>query len=177
MELYIIYQYKELFPELKGKPLTDALIRDCLGREDAAVSRTEKGKPSVDGVCISVSHSQDTFALLVSAANVGVDIQYSRSVKPDRIAARYFSEREAAYISGDDSEDRFFEIWTRKEAYSKYTGKGLEQIMEKEEVLAREDVTFTDIRLEDGCYCAVCTGKEKGAGTDEIQISYRKQNG
>ena len=46
MELYIIYQYKERFPELKGKPLTDALIRACLGREDAAVSRTEKANPA-----------------------------------------------------------------------------------------------------------------------------------
>ena len=177
MRLYIIYHYKEWFPEIKGKSLTDALIRDCLGREDAVVTRTEKGKPVVDGVCISVSHSVDTFALLVSESNVGVDIQYARNVKSDRIAARYFSDREAAYIEEDESGDRFFEIWTRKEAYSKYTGKGLEQIMGKVEVLAREDVAFTDIRLEDGCYCAVCTGKEKGAETDEIQISYRKQNG
>ena len=184
MKLNIIYDYKSIYPELKGKDLTDALIRDCLGREDAVIERTEKGKPYVslpdcsDTVApfISVSHDGDTFALLVSDAEAGLDIQYARDIKANRIAARYFTAEEAEQTAGDDNEDRFFELWTRKEAYSKYIGTGLEQIMKKEQVLDRDDVIFTDIRLEDGCFCAVCTGREEGDHSDEIQISYGKQD-
>ena len=48
--------------------------------------------------------------------------------------------------------------------------------MKKEDVLERKDVSFRDLRLDDGCFCAVCTGTEEGDASDEIQISYGKQN-
>ena len=108
--------------------------------------------------------------------NVGLDIQYPRNVKADRIAARCFTEYEAAYAAADERRSRFYELWTRKEAYCKYTGLGLEQIMRREDVLEREDVSFRDLRLDDGCFCAICTGTEEGDASDEIQISYGKQN-
>ena len=181
MKLYVIDDYKDVYPHLSGRELTDALIGRCLGREDVRITRDEKGKPSVtfpegcapaEGNFISVSHSEGTFALIVSDRNVGLDIQYARKIDSGKIARRYFSEEEAAYIAADGSGDRFFELWTRKEAYSKYTGLGMEQIMTKVPVLSREDVIFTSFRLEDGCFCTVCAESRKGADQDEIQISY-----
>ena len=85
---------------------------------------------------------------------------------------RFFS----AYVAEDDSGSRFFTLWTRKEAYSKYTGLGMEQIMKKEPVPDDREVLFTDLRLEDGCYCSICSERieEGGQKPDEIQISYRK---
>ena len=182
MKLHVIYDYKSKFPSLSGRALTDALIRECLGREDLIIERTDKGKPYIAGpdsacCCVSVSHDKETFALLVSDRNVGLDIQYCRDVKADRIAARFFSEEEAAYVAEDNTESRFFTLWTRKEAYSKYTGLGMEQIMKKEPVPNDGEVLFTDLMLADGCYCSICSeriGKEGGQMPDEIQISYRK---
>ena len=182
MKLYVIFDYKEKYPALSGRLLTDELIRECLGREDIVIERTDRGKPyiaSTDfaGCCISVSHSGGTFALLVSDRNVGLDIQYRRDVKADRIAARCFPEEEAFYVAEEAAGGRFFTLWTRKEAYSKYTGLGMEQIMKKEPVPDSCEVQFTDFRLEDGCYCSICsgrTGEEGGQEPDEIQISYRK---
>ena len=184
MKLHIINDYKSIYPQLRGKDLTDALIRDCLGREDAVIERTDKGKPYVrltdDDPCgapfISVSHSEDLFALLVSDREAGLDIQHARNAKTNRIAARYFTAEEAEQAAADGTSNRFFEIWTRKEALSKYVGTGLEHIMQKEQVLDRDDVRFTDLRLEDGCFCSVCTGTEEGDHSDEIQISYGKQD-
>jgi len=184
MKLHIINDYKSIYPQLRGKDLTDALIRDCLGREDAVIERTDKGKPYVrltdDDPCgapfISVSHSEDLFALLVSDREAGLDIQHTRNAKTNRIAARYFTAEEAEQAAADGASNRFFEIWTRKEALSKYVGTGLEHIMQKEQVLDRDDVRFTDLRLEDGCFCSVCTGTEEGDQSDEIQISYGKQD-
>ena len=178
MKLYIIYDYKSICPDLSGKALTDALIRRCLGREDAVIRRTEKGKPYVrfqeadhDGPFISVSHSESTFALLVSETEAGMDIQYARGSIAERIAARYFTEEEAETVAADDTGDRFYELWTRREAYSKFTGIGLEQVINKEP-LPEGNVRFIDLRLEDGCFCAICTVAEEGDQSDEIQISY-----
>ncbi|MGX8773866.1 MAG: 4'-phosphopantetheinyl transferase family protein [Bacillota bacterium] len=180
MKLHVIHDYKSIHPGLKGSELTDAMIRGCLGREDALIERTERGKPYVslpgegppEAPFISVSHSEGTFALLVSDREAGLDIQYARKVKTEKIAARYFTAEEAEYAAADETAGRFFELWTRKEAYGKYLGTGLEQIMKTEQVLSREDVRFTDLILEDGCFCAVCTGAEEGDQSDEIQISY-----
>ncbi|MBQ3321387.1 MAG: 4'-phosphopantetheinyl transferase superfamily protein [Firmicutes bacterium] len=185
MKLYVIKDYKKAFPALKGKELTDALIRQCLSSEDAVITRNERGKPFVchpgqvsgdNRVFISVSHSKDTFAMIEADRNVGLDIQYHRDVKADRIAARCFTEDETAYAAAEGWGSSFYKLWTRKEAYSKYTGLGLEQIMKREDVLERKDVSFRDLRLDDGCFCAVCTGTEEGYASDEIQISYGKQN-
>lgn len=178
----MIFDYKEKYPALSGRALTDALIRECLGREDIVIARTGRGKPYIadpvcEGFCISVSHSGMTFALLVSDRNAGLDIQYARDVDAGRIAARFFSEEEAASVAEDSTGSSFFRLWTRKEAYSKYTGMGMEQIMRKEPVRDDRDVLFTDLRLEDGCYCSICSErreKEGGQMSDEIQISYRK---
>lgn len=177
VKLHVIYDYKSIYPELSGKALTDALIRRCLGREDAEIYRSDKGKPFVRypeadtvGPFISVSHSMSTFALLVSDTDAGVDIQYVRDTNGERIAARFFTEEEANEVAADDTGDRFYELWTRREAYSKYTGAGIEHVITKEPMPA--DVCFTELRLEDGCFCAICMAAEEGDQSDEIQISY-----
>ncbi|MEG1743243.1 MAG: 4'-phosphopantetheinyl transferase superfamily protein, partial [Clostridia bacterium] len=42
------------------------------------------------------------------------------------IAERFFTEEEADYVrDGDGDPIRFAKIWVRKEAFCKYTGKGL----------------------------------------------------
>lgn len=175
MELYLIEDYKDSFPQLRGKALTDALIVQVLTEnrylpEDAqpVIQRLDGGKPVLqdnDRIRFSVSHTAELFACVVSAAEeqeetapeMGLDIQYVRSTDTDRLARRYFTEDEVQYLQQQDR-DAFFRLWTRKEALSKYTGRGMAQILEKEPVLAREDVIFTDLVLGDGLYGCICTG-------------------
>lgn len=182
IRLYVKYDYKSGHPELSGRRLTDALIRECLDAEDILIERTEKGKPFLTGpgACgrhISVSHSEGTFALAVSEANIGMDIQYPRNVDTGRIASRCFTEEEAAQVGVDRTGRKFYELWTRKEACSKYTGVGLEQIMKRYGAPVAGDIIYFTFELEDGCFCSICTGaadNEGGCEPDEIQISYRE---
>lgn len=171
MELYIYEDYKDMFPEAGGRELTDMLIIHTLkemGIRVDKVLRTEKGKPYVQradcafraqwegDVYISVSHSGAYFACLVSREPVGVDIQQHRRVKALKISRRYFTREETRYIE-KNGEEGFFFIWARKEAYCKYTGRGMEEILKGTPVLGRGDVKFVDFQLEKGVYCSCCT--------------------
>lgn len=74
----------------------------------------------------NISHTHNMIAVAISNNPVGVDVEQIREIDIG-IAKRFFTEREQNYIekSQDDLYERFFEIWTKKEAYIKCTGKGL----------------------------------------------------
>lgn len=162
MKLYIYENYKDLFPGLTGRELTDRLIAEALeeyGAADTTIHRTDKGKPYTDGdVFFSVSHSGEHLVCLVSEKPVGVDIQSERRADVTKISRRYFTQEECRYVDETGSEG-FFLLWTRKEAYCKYTGRGLEEIIKGTPVLNREDVEFFDFQLEKGLYCSCCIRK------------------
>ena len=85
----------------------------------------EYGKPFIKGFesfCYNVSHTGGTVVLAVSDSKVGVDAEVVRGAK-ENIAKRCFTGEEREY-SGSNSE-KFYEIWTKKEAYIKYFGKGI----------------------------------------------------
>lgn len=90
--------------------------------------KNEYGKPFLKryDFHFSISHTHNAIAVATSKKRVGVDIE--RIQKVDRkIAHRFFSIKENQYIFTPNIgiNERFFEIWTRKEAYSKFVGKDL----------------------------------------------------
>ena len=158
MEIYIIEKYKERYPQMKGSELTDVLIKDCLeeyGVQDPQILRTPNGKPYVEisDTYLSVSHSGEYFLCIIAERPVGIDVQERKNSNSDKIAERYFTEREKSFIR-DNGENGFFTVWTRKEAYSKLTGEGIAEIIRGTEVIGREDIVFTDFQLEDGVWCS-----------------------
>ena len=92
------------------------------------------GKPFLaDGkFSFSVSHSGKYYVLAACADNIGIDIQlYNEPRNWQKIAERWFNERENALIKAMPSfqqEEMFYEIWSRKEAYAKFTGKGISSL-------------------------------------------------
>ncbi len=87
-------------------------------------AKTIKGKPYLPNSewQFSISHSGDTVLCGIHHGEIGADIEKTRPYN-DRVAKRICSPAEYAYIGGDST--RFLEVWTRKEAYAKLTGKGL----------------------------------------------------
>jgi len=78
-----------------------------------------------------VSHSQGWALLAFSLGrNLGVDVEFIRAdVVTDEIAERYFSTQEIAELKALPQRMRaegFFRCWTRKEAYIKARGEGLQ---------------------------------------------------
>jgi 4'-phosphopantetheinyl transferase len=104
---------------------------------DIVLSYGIHGKPYVSlgetecDVHFNVSHSKGfaVFAFCLHA-EVGVDVEWIRAEFPGReIAERFFSGREVAALgklAPERSSAAFFTCWTRKEAYVKARGGGLQ---------------------------------------------------
>lgn len=79
------------------------------------------GKPEVDGVQVSLSHSGDLAAVALTPARaVGVDVQrHTPGLDTRAMAVRYFPPQEVPLVTGPAA---FATLWARKEACVKATG-------------------------------------------------------
>jgi 4'-phosphopantetheinyl transferase len=119
-----------------------ALTRRMLGRLIGVPSDTlefaagEHGRPEIvgpdaaRGFRFNLSHTHGLVACAVTrAVDIGVDVEYAeRRVDILGVARQVFSPVEVAglaALSGAAQRERFFELWTLKEAYIKAIGKGL----------------------------------------------------
>ena len=162
-DIFIFENYRQMFPGLKGRELSDRLIERALsfyGLDDVTVAHTDKGKPYAagTGIYVSASHSGAFFACAVSPHKVGIDIQEERKASVRKIADRYFTAEEQEFIK-ERGGSSFFFLWTRKEALCKLTGNGMADIIGGIPVLGRDDVSFTDFQLEEGIFCSCCISK------------------
>ncbi len=86
------------------------------------------GRPEVDGLSFSLSHSGDR-ALLATARDVpvGADIEALHPVDPDLARSVFAPDEQRAFAALPAAErvPAFFRGWTRKEAYLKARGTGL----------------------------------------------------
>ena len=91
----------------------------------ARICRSQAGKPYFDNLDIyfSVSHTDGLWACLMGPVNCGLDIQVIKPCNYLKIAGRFFSAAENAYVRSQGLEG-FFALWTRREAAGKYSGRG-----------------------------------------------------
>lgn len=120
-------QLQSLFAKL----LLRAVLCDRLKVQNSELefSLTEKGKPclkSDTNVHFSISHTDSLVAVAVSSGEVGIDAEAVKPADP-KLCKRFFtkSEQDFVAVGTPDWLKRFYTVWTRKEAYIKYTGKGL----------------------------------------------------
>ena len=89
--------------------------------EGGEIEILPNGKPIFKSspLFFSISHSENVVAVAVSEREIGVDVEKIREVRGG-VAKRFFTESEIEYVGNDSA--RFFEIWTKKEAYAKVKG-------------------------------------------------------
>lgn len=103
----------------------------------------ELGKPYLRDYAdfhFNLSHTGSAVAAAVSAHPVGVDIERIRPARL-KVADRCFTHGELACLRENPAltDRRFFEIWTRKEAFLKHSGTGIR--------LPLTDIDTTDSEL------------------------------
>ena len=133
-------------------------------------AHTPEGKPYVVDfpVKISLSHSGKFAAVALSENEVGVDIERTEP-QQRRLAERFFHPEEISYLApfdGDEFDRRFTEIWTRKEAYVKALGTGIDSSFPTFSSLGDlSPVKITTFYLENEYYLSVagspCTSVRK----------------
>ena len=110
----------------------------------------KRGKPRItnnysnEPLNFNMSHSENLM-LYAFASNqeVGIDIEHVRPIpEAMQIVESCFSDKEKIIFNGltaDLQEEVFFQLWTRKEAFLKATGKGLDQSINGITVISSDD--------------------------------------
>ena len=120
-------------------------------------------KPYIKGneLYFNLSHSGNMAVCAVSESEIGVDIEQIKSAD-FKIAKRIFTESETAFVG--DSNEQFIRLWTLKESYMKYLGKGLSlspkdiEIDFVDNVPKHKGVSFFEYAV-DGCRLSLCGGE------------------
>ena len=124
-----------VFPRL-GEAWTGAhvLLREVLGRATLTsaahvrIRTGESGKPSVDGVEFSLSHTGSVVLIGLGDLPLGVDVEKVPEERAVQQVGSSFHPREAAELLGLPADERpgaFARVWVRKEALLKAIGTGL----------------------------------------------------
>ncbi|AFY31468.1 4'-phosphopantetheinyl transferase HetI [Calothrix sp. PCC 7507] len=137
------------FPEhrqrfIAGRGSLRAILGSYLGVAPSEVEfdYEPRGKPVLaekfakSGLAFNLSHSQGLGLLGVSDRQIGVDLEYMRSMDDvEALANRFFLPRESELVRSlapNQKQEIFFRYWTCKEAYLKATGEGIAQLEQAE---------------------------------------------
>ncbi len=142
-----------------------------------------QGKPyfkDYPEIHFSLSHSGNMAVLAISDGEVGIDVQESRGFQ-EKVMKRFYQEEEIKRIESTEDieikERLFYQIWTGKEAYIKYTGKGMGQDIRSfcvdldcGKILdgGQEVAAYQSIALEDKKYFCGMVYDNIQAGIDKI---------
>jgi 4'-phosphopantetheinyl transferase len=79
-------------------------------------------------LCFNISHSEDFAVIAISKNEVGIDIEYiSENFDFTNLLSDIFTRNEILAIeNADDKNHAFYNSWTRKEAFVKALGKGID---------------------------------------------------
>lgn len=94
---------------------------------DKEIKLNEYGKPYTDGgPFFNLAHSGDYVILAISdESEVGCDIEELSEREYERLGRVVYTDNELnALSSAKDKRDKFFELWTKKEAFIKCIGEG-----------------------------------------------------
>lgn len=114
------------------------MLREAAGIVSPKFTREENGKPCLAGreVHFNISHSKSFIACAVDSRPIGIDVEAVHLVH-NRLLRRVCTQEELCFVTGskeppsasehlsEEESLRFLQVWTAKEAYIKYTGKGL----------------------------------------------------
>ena len=166
----MLYVYSFLVEDVTSEvtePLKKSTIARFLGVSEDSLqfARTQNGKPYLKNyprIHFNLSHTRGHVLLGISdEGEIGVDIEEVSDTPPYEIVNLVFGKEEKEYLDcmPEGKAERFYELWTKKEAYLKYIGTGfLIENPEKQDVLQVPGKFYCF--MIDNCQCAVYSEKE-----------------
>ncbi len=164
--LLLVYAYKTYMKE-KTKELALAnsfggcktdiklpeIVIDKGGKPHFALDCKNEGAE----VCFNLSHSGQYVLCAIGDQEMGVDLQQMVPVR-ESLVKRYFTDAEQQFVK-NGAEKAFAAVWTKKEAIAKLTGRGIAQILEKDNIQEGISVTVGEIGQEYSYAVAVYDGE------------------
>ncbi len=103
---------------------------------------------------------------MIADSDIGVDIEKIDCCKRyELIVKKFFSKNEKEYVRQKaNTNESFFEVWTKKEAYVKYLGMGIDKNFKNQDVFMIDNnihiVTFIENNYVLSYYCKQCVYKK-----------------
>lgn len=154
--IYIFHRAEGNTPEERLKRGLSQYLEENL-EQLPRVERTDKGKPyfpDMPQIHFSISHSDEYWACAFYRDNVGLDIQKTSFKRKEsaeeaatrlkKMADRFFHPLEAKFVE-KDVRDNFFNVWTGREAYVKYTGQGIDRHFSQHCVIPKEENVWSEL--------------------------------
>ena len=125
--------FKRLIDKKSGSREGKALLSYALALHgvDYAAEKKYKNEYGKEFLCFpalyyNISHTETLVCAALSDKDIGVDCETLRDISDHiKIAKRFFTKNELSQIEqSGDTEYEFFTVWTKKESYVKYLGKG-----------------------------------------------------
>lgn len=96
---------------------------------DFEIEELGQGKPVFKertDLYFNISHTANIVVVVMARKPIGIDIDGNKNFS-DRMIDKFYSKKEAQWVYGNElrKSDRFFNIWTMKEAFSKMRGDGI----------------------------------------------------
>ena len=144
----------------RGEADSDKFIKFCYGHyrdimaqygadlpKEVEIVRKEGEKPRFDTeeAYFNLSHSGGVMMLGISHSPIGVDIEKIRDI----------DYKKFDFIDADDLED-FFEKWTERESYLKFTGEGLSAFRRE----IPSEAHFEHVPVWDEYHACVCADEQ-----------------
>jgi 4'-phosphopantetheinyl transferase len=130
--------------------------RQALGTDRPEPEKTPEGKPFLPeypDFHFNLSHSGRWVVIAWGDCPVGIDVETVRMDEgKEQLARRIFSPDEQSWLFSAEGQARglrFFEIWTKKESYLKYTGTGINRALNSFSVFQLPEVAFFTCFPED----------------------------
>lgn len=141
--------------EYKSNDMPQNVLNHCKKKESFAAAQAlldmgvqnlryeENGKPIADNCFVSISHSGNMVAVCTSDNPIGIDIELIDEKRNlEKLSKRVFKGQELALFENSPTAELFYEIWTKKEAYSKIDGNGTIEIMKGFDIFDLKDYDF-----------------------------------
>jgi len=166
--------------EKSGLELPETVSGESIKIKNGPHGKPYFGDPALEGIFFSRSHSKDHEVVCFSDSEIGVDCE-DTDARPGigkrykSIAGRCFTDDELEYVMKDDGDPitRFFEVWTAKEAYMKYTGNGFSEGFQTFSVFKMPGVAIETGRLNDApnVIYSVCVAKSFDRHCEELKAT------
>lgn len=116
---------------------------------EETIIENDFGKLDLNKIHFNISHSNNLIVLIISKYECGIDVEeINDKIDIDKMSKRIYSNQEQVDSLNEDKVDFFFKTWTKKEAYFKYLGKGIQIRDFKNDIVS--DI-LNIVKLYDSC--------------------------